>query len=115
YKARLFLRQTFDLGGHPVPMVSNPNQLGTTAKSRRLVLTFGNFTALDVFDKNNVVGDSRRGFLNMAFMTHSSWDFAADARGYSYGATAELYWDDWVVRLGRMLPPQLPNAPTIDF
>jgi hypothetical protein len=51
----------------------------------------------------------------MAFMTHSSWDFAADARGYTFGLTGELYWDDWVVRAGRLLPPQVPNAPNLDF
>ena len=115
YRARLFLRQTFDLGGKKVVLVSNPNQLGTTVSTRRLVLTFGNFTALDVFDKNNVIGDARRGFLNMAFMTHSSWDFPADARGYTYGLAGELYWDDWVVRAGRFLPPQVPNSSSIDF
>lgn len=115
YRARLFLRQTLDFGGHDIQVVSNPNQLGTTVQSRRLVLTFGNFSALDVFDKNGVTGDPRRGFLNMAFMAHSSWDFPADARGYSYGIAAELYWDNWVMRLGRMLPPELPNALSIDF
>jgi hypothetical protein len=51
----------------------------------------------------------------MAFMTHSSWDFAADARGYTWGLTAELYWDNWVVRVGRLLPPKLPNTLAIDF
>jgi hypothetical protein len=115
YRARLYLRQTFDLGGSLVPVSSQPLQLGTTVKSRRLVLTFGNFTALDVFDKNNVTGDPRRGFLNMAFMTHASWDFAADARGYTWGLTGELYWDKWVVRAGRLLPPKLPNTLAIDF
>ena len=62
----------------------------TVVDSRRLVLTAGNFTRLDVFDKNNVTGDPRQTFLNMAFMTHASWDFAADARGYSLGGAAEL-------------------------
>jgi hypothetical protein len=115
YRARLYLRQTVDFGGERVPVVSNPLVLGTTVHSRRLVLTLGNFTALDVFDKSNVTGDPRRGFLNMAFMTHSSWDFAADARGYTWGLTAELYWDKWAVRAGRLLPPKLPNVLPIDF
>jgi hypothetical protein len=50
----------------------------------------------------------------MAFMTHSSWDFAADSRGYSFGATAELFWDDWAVRIGRMAPPLNPNSLPIE-
>ena len=83
--------------------------------SRRLVLTLGNFTILDFFDRNSVTGDPRQTFFNMAFMTYASWDFPSDARGYSWGATAELYWDDWAVRIGRITPPQNPNQLPIDF
>jgi hypothetical protein len=115
YRARAYLRQTVGFGGRRKAMESNPMQLSTVADSRRLVLTAGNFTALDVFDHNNVTWDPRQTFLSMAFMTHSSWDFAADARGYSWGGAAELYWDDWAVRVGRMAPPQNPNALPITF
>jgi len=115
YRARLFYRQTFNLGGKRIDLDSNPMQLGTTVSSRRFVFTLGNFTTLDVFDRNNVTGDPRQTFFNMAFMTHASWDFAADARGYSWGAAAEFYWDDWAVRVGRMLPPTEPNTLPIDF
>jgi len=115
YRARLFYRQTFNFGGRPILQDSNPLQLGATIDSRRFVLTIGNFSALDIFDRNNVTWDPRQTFFNMAFMTHSSWDFAADARGYTYGASAELYWDNWAVRIGRMLPPNDPNTLPIDF
>jgi hypothetical protein len=115
YRARLYYRQTIGLGGRRIQQDSNPLQLGTTVDSRRLVITVGNFTALDIFDHNNVTWDPRQTFFNMAFMTHSSWDFAADARGYTWGATVELYLDDWALRLGRMLPPQNPNTLPIDF
>jgi high affinity Mn2+ porin len=115
YRARLFLRQSFGLGGHPVTKTSDPMQLASVVGSRRIVLTAGNFTILDVFDKNNVTSDPRQTFFNMAFMTHASWDFAADARGYSWGAAAELYWDDWALRLGRMAPPRNPNVLAVDL
>jgi len=115
YRSRLFLRQTFELGGAPVLKTSNPMQLATVVDSRRLVLTLGNFTVLDVFDRNNVTSDPRQTFFNMSFMTHSSWDFAADARGYSWGGAVELYWDDWALRLGRMAPPQHPNVLPLDL
>ncbi|HLK89273.1 MAG TPA: carbohydrate porin [Polyangia bacterium] len=115
YRSRTYLRQTFGLGGEPVVKTSDPMQLGTTVTSRRLVLTVGNFTILDVFDRNSVSWDPRQTFLNMAFMTYASWDFPSDARGYSWGGTAELYWDDWALRIGRITPPQNPNALPIDF
>jgi len=115
YRARTYFRQTVGLGGKRVVMDSNPLQLGTVVDSRRLVFTIGNFTILDVFDRNSVTGDPRQTFFNMAFMTHSSWDFPSDARGYSWGATAELYWDDWAFRIGRITPPVRPNQLPIDF
>ena len=65
YRSRFFLRQTFDLGGgSSVREDSNPLQLGTTVDSRRLVFTVGNFSVLDIFDKNNVTGDPRQTFFN---------------------------------------------------
>jgi high affinity Mn2+ porin len=115
YRSRTYLRQTINLGGQRISKSSDPMQLATTVDSRRVVLTAGNFTILDVFDKNNVSWDPRQTFLNMAFMTYASWDFPSDARGYSWGGTAELIWDSWAARLGRITPPQEPNELQIDF
>jgi high affinity Mn2+ porin len=115
YRSRLYLRQNVDLGGARVERTSDPMQLGTTVDSRRLLVTLGEFTALDVFDHNGVTWDPHQTFVNMAFMTHSSWDFAADARGYSVGGAAELYWDDWALRVGRMAPPLNPNVLSVDL
>ena len=115
YRSRLYLRQRINLGGKKVERTSNPLQLGATMDRRRIVLTVGNFTVLDIFDRNNVTGDPRQTFLNMAFMTHSSWDFAADARGYSWGGAAEIFWDDWSFRMGRMAAPQNPNVLPINL
>jgi hypothetical protein len=116
YRSRTYLRQTFDLGGEPQEKTSDPMQLATVVDSRRIVLWGGTFTALDVFDRwTTIPSDPRRSFLNMAFMTHSAWDFAADARGYSFGGAAELYWDDWAMRVGRMAPPQDPNVLALDY
>ena len=115
YRSRTFLKQTIDLEGSPVEKASQPMQLATKVRSRRLVFTAGNFTILDVFDKNAITWDPRQTFLNMAFMTHASWDFPSDARGYSWGATGELYWDDWAIRVGRITPPANPNQLETDF
>ena len=115
YRARTFLRQTIGFGGSNVEKTSDPMQLAAVVDSRRLVLTGGSFTILDVFDHNGITWDPRQTFMNMAFMTHSSWDFTSDARGYSWGATAEVYWDDWAWRIGRITPPKNPNQLETDF
>lgn len=116
YHSRMFLKQTFGLGGKRVAQESGPMQLGKADDdSRKLVLVAGNFSILDFFDKNAFDIDPRQGFLGLGFMTYGAYDFASDARGYSYGGVAELDWDDWAVRVGRITPPKDPNQLPVDF
>jgi hypothetical protein len=114
YLSRVFLKQTFNFGGDPVIMTSDPMQLGTTVESRRLVLRVGNFSVLDFFDKNSFSGDLRRQFNNMAFLTYAAYDFAADARGYTWGLVAEYFHDDWSFRFAHTAVPEHPNQLPID-
>jgi len=115
YRSRAYIRQTFGLGGEPIGKESGPMQLGTTVDSRRLVVVLGNFSTLDFFDKNPFGIDPRRGLFSLAFLTYPAYDFAADARGYSWGGIVELYRDRWAFRVGRTTPPRLPNQLPIDF
>jgi high affinity Mn2+ porin len=113
--SRAYLRQTFGLGGDPVQKKSDAMQLGGAVDSRRLVFTVGKFSVLDFIDKNSLAGDLRRQFMNMTFLTNAAYDFAADARGYTWGGLAELYFDAWAVRLMRVAGPQDPNQLPIDY
>ena len=115
YRSRAYLTQTINLGGAQVERASGPMQLGTTVDRRRLVFVIGNYSILDFFDRNSVVGDPRRQFFNIAFLSHAAYDFAADARGYTWGALFELHYDDWALRAGRFAPPKEPNQLDIDF
>lgn len=110
YRSRAYLKQTFNLGGAEVKRNSEMMQLGTTVDARRIVVTLGNFSTIDVLDKNTFSTNPRMQFLNMAFMTHAAFDFASDARGYAWGGVIEVYFDDWALRFGRMSPPQNPNV-----
>ncbi|WNB77393.1 carbohydrate porin [Methylomonas koyamae] len=115
YKSRFYLRQTFDFGGSEQVVESGPLQLAGKFDSHRLVVTLGNLSVLDIFDKNAYAADLRQQFLNMAFLTHAAYDFAADARGYSVGAALEYYYADWALRVGRFATPQNPNDLPLDF
>jgi len=115
YRSRLFAKQYFEFGGDDVAEDSGPMQLGATHKSKRLVLSAGNFSILDFFDKNAFDIDPRQGLFNLAFLTYTAYDFASDARGYSWGLVSEFYWDDWAVRVGRITPPRDPNQLPIDW
>ena len=114
YRARLFLRQTWGDGGEQEAMASAANQLGGMVDKRRWVLTAGNLSVLDVFDANTYNHDPRTQFLNWSLMTHGAFDYAADARGYSWGLAIERYVDDWVVRAGRFIEPKEPNQQQLD-
>jgi hypothetical protein len=116
YIARAYLSQTFELGGGSEVVISNPLALGKRHQDRRrIVLDLGRFSVTDFFDKNSYAGDLRRQFFDMAFLTYAAYDFAADTRGYTIGAIAELYWDDWALRVGRAAPPTVPNGSDLDL
>jgi len=115
YKSRFYLKQTFGFGGDDGRNESAPLQLAGALDSHRLVVTFGNLSVLDIFDKNRFSADLRQQFLNMAFLSHAAYDFAADARGYSVGLAGEYYLGAWTLRLGRFATPQNPNDLPLDF
>lgn len=114
YRARLFLRQTWGSGGEQESIESAANQLAGMIDHRRWVLTAGNLSVLDIFDNNAYNHDPRTQFLNWALMTYGAYDYAADARGYSWGVALERYFDDWVVRAGRFIEPKQPNQQDLD-
>lgn len=115
YLSRVFLRQTWALGGETTPVNSGPLQLAGSVSNNRFVFTAGNLSVVDIFDKNTYSADLRQQFFNMDFLTYAAYDFAADARGYSWGIAGELYYGDWTLRLGRFIAPKNPNDLPLDF
>lgn len=114
YRARAFLRQTVGLGGGQDAVDSSTLQLAGMVDRRRLVVTAGNFSALDIFDNNAYAHDPRTQFLNWSFLAHGAYDYAADARGYTNGAALEYYHDNWAVRVGRFMGPRESNGLALD-
>ena len=114
YRARFFLRHTWGLGGKSEEVESGMNQLAGNLDKNRVVLTLGNVSVLDIFDNNIYSHDPRTQFLNWSIMTHGAYDYAADARGYSWGAALEYNRDDWAVRAGRFIQPKEPNQLALD-
>ena len=114
YRARLFMRQTWGYGGGNDLVESDFNQLAGAADRRRLVLTAGNLSVLDIFDGNQYSHDPRTQFMNWSLMTHGAYDYAADSRGYSWGLALEYFHDDWAVRAGRFIQPREPNQQKLD-
>jgi hypothetical protein len=114
YRARMFVRQTWNLGGEREAIASDANQLAGMADSRRVVITAGSFAVIDIFDSSAFAHDPRTQFLNWALLANGAFDFAADARGYSWGAAAEYMHDDWAIRFGRFMVPKESNGLPLD-
>ncbi|MBC7649527.1 MAG: carbohydrate porin [Vitreoscilla sp.] len=114
YRARLFVRQTWNVGDDREAVASDANQLAGLRSNNRVVLTAGNLAVSDIFDANAYAHDPRTQFMNWSFLTHGAYDFAADSRGYSWGAAFEYYRGDWAVRAGRFMMPRDSNGLVLD-
>ncbi len=111
---RLFLRQTIGLGGDTSVVAAAANQLAGSVGANRIVLTIGKFGVGDVFDTNAYAHDPRADFLNWSVVDAGSFDYAADAWGYSYGVAGELYAGAWTLRLGGFNLSKIPNGETLE-
>jgi high affinity Mn2+ porin len=107
---RFFVRQTLDLEGDPEPVAADINQLGGHHSANRWVFTLGKFSVVDVFDNNQYAHDPRNDFLNWAAVDAGTFDYAADAWGYTVGAAVERYQGPWAVRAGVFDLSNVPNS-----
>jgi high affinity Mn2+ porin len=114
YRARLFARHVIAIGDGTEDIEPAMNQLGSRYTKRRVTLTAGNVSILDLFDANQFNHDPRTQFMNWTVMTHGAYDFAADARGYTWGVAAEVQGDRWALRAGRFIQPKEPNQLPLD-
>jgi high affinity Mn2+ porin len=111
---RTFIRQTIDLGGETQKVEAAANQFGGSQTANRLVVTVGKFSAGDVFDTNKYAHDPRTDFLNWAVVDTGTFDYAADAWAYTYGAAVEWYQGHWTVRAGLFDMSIAPNTSELD-
>ena len=109
---RLFVRQTIDLGGERQAVDPDLNQLGGSHAANRIVMTVGMFSVPDIFDANTYAHDPRNDFLNWSIIDTGTFDYAANAWGYTPGAAVEWYTGPWVLRgavHGHVHRPQQPR------
>jgi high affinity Mn2+ porin len=111
---RYFIRQTIDFGAATEKVDADINQFAGKQSPDRLVLTVGKFSASDIFDTVKYAHDPRNDFLNWTLVDAGTWDYSADAWGYTYGATAEWYHGPWAVRGGLFDLSIVPNSIELD-
>jgi len=111
---RAFLRQTIDLGGDDEKIESGFNQFSGSQTSDRLVITVGKFGVVDIFDTNKYAHDPRGDFMNWSLVDTGTFDYAADAWGYSVGGAVEWYTGPWTFRGGLFDMSVAPNTTALD-
>jgi high affinity Mn2+ porin len=108
--ARLFLRQTFGLGGEQAFIDGDTNQLAGNKDISRLTITAGKLSIPDLFDDNTYSHDPRTQFLNWSLMDTGAYDYAGDQKGFTDGIAIELNQKSWALRGGAFLVPKVSNS-----
>jgi high affinity Mn2+ porin len=102
------------LRGETETAESTLNQFGGPRSENRLVFTLGKFAVTDIFDTNKYAHDPRNDFLNWSLVDTGTFDYAADAWGFTYGSALEWYQGRWVVRAGAFDLSVVPNSDQLD-
>jgi high affinity Mn2+ porin len=111
---RAFLRQTIMLGGDRSAIDAGINQLAGSTTANYLRLTAGKFSVTDIFDNNVYAHDPTNDFLNWSIIDMGAFDYAADAWGFTYGASAELVAGANAIRVGLFQLSKQPNQIAIE-
>lgn len=110
YFARLMFHEVIALSKDRIE--SDPGPLSTFSElpARRLECRAGKFGMVDFFDLNGVGSDSHLQFMNWAVAQNGAYDFAADTRGYTWGALLEYQQRQWGARFSEALMPTVANG-----
>jgi high affinity Mn2+ porin len=111
---RMFVRQTIDLGGDTEKLEAGLNQFAGSQTADRLVITVGKFSVSDIFDTISYAHNPREDFMNWSLVDAGTFDYAADAWGYTYGAAVEWYRGNWTLRGGLFDLSIVPNSTDLD-
>jgi high affinity Mn2+ porin len=107
---RAFIRQTIELGGDIRQVLPAATQLAGTGTADALTITMGKFGVTDIFDTNTYAHDPRGDFLNWSTIDTGTFDYAADAWGFTYGVAAEWSQGSRTLRGGAFQLSREPNG-----
>lgn len=110
YFARAMFHGVVALSDQKVETDPGPLSTFSELPARRLELRAGKFGMVDFFDVNGVGNDSHLQFMNWAIDQNGAYDFAADTRGYTWGAIVEYQDRKWGFRFAGALMPSVANG-----
>ena len=113
--ARIYVQQTFGLGGEQEAIEDAPNQIAGKEDVSRLTIIAGRFAVTDFFDNNTYAHDGRTQFFNWNIDCCGAYDWTMDQISYTWGAMAELNQKFWAFRAGYFLVPVVSNVDEFDM
>jgi len=114
YVARLFVRYLIPFGSGRDTLARGMDQLPGLEPSTGLEVSVGKLAASDAFDQNRYANSTRTQFMNWGLFQNTAWDFAADTRGYTWGAMVAWVHPRWSVHLGSFAMPTMANGNAFD-
>ncbi len=110
YVARAMIHKVFALSKDKVENERSYLSLFDELPRRRLEVRFGKFSMVDFFDLNSVGSDTHFQFTNWTVDNNGAYDYAADTRGYTVGATVDYEDRNWGFRFAEALMPKIANG-----
>jgi high affinity Mn2+ porin len=124
YIARAFIHQDIPLGSATAApstgeeeggrdldaFVADSNSRFESGAPERVEFTIGKFSLADFFDPNDVAGDVHHRLMNWALVNNGAWDYAADARGYTWGVVVAVFEGPFALRLAASAMPTQANG-----
>ncbi|SFS18526.1 Carbohydrate-selective porin, OprB family [Dyella sp. OK004] len=114
YVARRYLRWALPLGDETADVERAQDQLPGKEASRRIEVKIGKMAVNDDFDKNRYADSTRTQFMNWALFNNTTWDFAADTRGYTEGVMIGWINPGWSLRYGIYRMPYEANGQKLE-
>lgn len=115
YVGRGLIRYTIPLAAETEPATVGPLSLLPTLPVQRISVALGKLSMADFFDLNSAGSDSHLQYMNWTADNNGAYDYAADTRGYTFGAVIEYRDRDWAVCWGEALMPTVANGIDYDW
>jgi len=114
YIARQYVRLMLPLAPGATHIDATQDQIGGNEADTRLELKFGLLSVSDYFDHNRYASSTRTQFMNWSLWDNSAWDYAANTRGYTYGAVFGFVSPHWSLKYGAYLMPVKANGQELE-
>jgi len=115
YIARLYIEHRFPLSQRKSLQALEPDSVKRIVPSKYISVLAGKFSITDFFDGSDISHDPRMQYLNWSLMASGAWDYPANVRGYTMGAVAQVFLNDWKIRTAITGVPIEANGKELQF